>query len=183
MANDDNHYEKVGIEIQRHLEDSEVSKLSHFAAAGIYEKRHRYLVGTATGCAIVLTWILTSPLDRIFSPDLLYLLSDMIPVFLSLVVSILTALGTWLNFNDLAIRHRMAAQNYQALWRNCKNWETDFPDESTSKEAAQMVKQYRDRLSEINRNSPQIPHWAWKTVSKQREEGSTSYEIEEENKT
>jgi len=34
------------------------------------------------------------------------------------------------------------------------------------------------RLNEINRDSPQIPKWAWKSVKKQQEEGSTTYKAD-----
>jgi hypothetical protein len=42
--------------------------------------------------------------------------------------------------------------------------------------AVQTVQGYRQRLNEINRDSPQIPKWAWKSVRTQRLEGSTQYE-------
>ena len=178
MAFDGKHYDIAYEEILRHLEDTETSKLAHFYAASVYEKRHRFFIGLpATFFAILLTWLLTSPIENLFPQSMLTFLKDTLPIILSLIVAILSALSTWLNFNDLAIRHRMAAQNYQSLWRNCKNWKTDFPDASTIKEAIQVVKQYRDRLNEINRNSPQIPKWAWKSVRKQQKEGSTSYKI------
>jgi hypothetical protein len=181
MAYDNQHYTAAYEEIQRHLEDTEVSKLAHFYAAAQFEKRHKFFIGIpATAFAIILTWLLSSPLEKIFSPSILPLIRDVLPIILSLIVAMLSALGALLNFNDLAIKHRTAAEKYHALWRHCVNWKTDFPDESMVKEAVEMTKQHRERLNEINRDSPQIPRWAWKSVPKQKKEGSTSYKIIDE---
>ena len=176
MEENKRQYSEVSEEFSRHLEDTETSKLSHFHAAEKYENRHKLLIGMpATLFAILLTWLLTSPLDTIFSSSIALFMKNILSIFLSLTVAILSALGALLNFNDLAIRHRTAAQKYHALWRKCKNWKTDFPDYSKATVAAQTAKQYRERLNEINHDSPQIPKWAWKSVKVQKEKGSTSY--------
>lgn len=180
MAYDQDHYEKAYREVLRHLEDSETSKLAHWYAASVYERRHRVLIGIpATVLAIILTWLLSASLNKVVSADLLPYFRDMLPVLLSLAVSVLSGLGALLNLNDIAIRHRMAAQNYQSLWRHCLNWKTDFPDVALVKEAVHVVRQYRDRLNEINNNSPQIPRWAWRNTQAQRIEGSTSYRLDD----
>lgn len=97
------------------------------------------------------------------------------PVFISLVVSLLSGMTAFLNLSDLAVRHRTAAENLNALWRNCRNWETDFPDVSFCEAAVTAVQGYRARLNDINGDAPQIPKWAWKATQRQRDEGSVSY--------
>ncbi|MGH9893394.1 MAG: SLATT domain-containing protein [bacterium] len=180
MAHDQEHYELAYREVQRHLEDSETSKLAHWYAASVYERRHRLLIGIpATVLALVLTWLLSASINRVFSDEFLPYFRDTLPVILSLAVSILSGLGAVLNLNDVALRHRMAAQNYHNLWRHCLNWKTDFPDVALVKEAVHVVRQYRDRLNEINNNSPQIPRWAWRNTQAQRLEGSTSYRLDD----
>ncbi|WP_162561434.1 SLATT domain-containing protein [Methylobacterium terrae] len=99
-------------------------------------------------------------------------------MFLSLIVSLLSGLTAFLNLNETASRHRNAAESLHALWRDCKNWETDFPDASQCEAAVKRVQIYRQRLNEINRDAPQIPRWAWKSVENQRREGSVSYRLE-----
>lgn len=179
MPNNKDTYQEVTREFQRHIEDTETSKLAHFYAAEQYEKRHRILLGIpATSFAILLTWLLTSPLETLFSPTTALFLKNSFSVLLSLLVAILSALSALLNYNDLAIRHRTAAQKYHALWRKCINWRTDFPSESEAFDATKTAKLYRERLNEINHDSPQIPKWAWKSVSAQQKEGSTSYNFE-----
>ncbi|MEM9541878.1 MAG: SLATT domain-containing protein [Cyanobacteria bacterium P01_E01_bin.42] len=183
MAFDQNHFDKVLIEIQRHIEDTETSKLAHWHAADVYGRWHRWFIGLpATILATILTWLLSSDFQGLISNTsdsvVLRFLVAQLPVFIAFPVSLLSALGTFLNYNELAIKHRTAAENLHALWRNCKNWETDFPDQSMCEKAVQAVQQYRKRLNEINRDSPQIPKWAWKSVKKQQIEGSTTYTFE-----
>ena len=178
MIDKKQHYEIVLKEITRHLEDSETSKLAHWTAGAVYEKRHKFYLGLPTTIiSLLLAWLLSTQFtqsglnEKLGSTVIVY-----ISVFFSLLVSVLSGLLTFLNFNDLAIKHRTAAENYHALWRDCKNWETDFPDESKLSQAVQMAQQYRRRINDINRDSPQIPKWAWKSVQEQIAEGSTTYD-------
>lgn len=182
MANNDkDHFRIILKEVKRHLEDTETSKLAHWHAAAVYEKRHKFYIGLpATILSILLTWILSAEFKQSgISENAGILGIGYITVLLGLIISVLSGIGTFLNFNDLAIKHRTAAENYHSLWRDCKNWQTDFPDESTINQSVQVVQQYRKRLNEINRDSPQIPRWAWKNVDKQRKEGSTRYKIDQ----
>ena len=177
MPIDDKQFEAVREEVQRHLEDTEVSKLGHWDAARIYERVHRYYLGLpATLLSILLAWLISSQ-TKTTLPTLGagQALMVQIPVFLSLVVSLLSGLTAFLNLNETASRHRNAAENLNALWRDCRNWATDFPDASHCEAAVKRVQLYRQRLNEINRDAPQIPRWAWKSVQKQRKEGSVSY--------
>lgn len=177
MAYDQLHFDSIKLEVARHLEDSETSKLAHWDAAAVYERRHKRWIGLpALLLSLVLAWILSSDVKTLLSStEKLKWLAGGLPVILSLLVSVFSALGTFLNFNELAQKHRMAAENLNALWRDCKNWDTDFPDAGVCEKAAQTVQTYRQRLNEINRDAPQIPKWAWRSVKKQREEGSTAY--------
>jgi len=103
----------------------------------------------------LLTWLLMNPLDGLLTGPAAVFLKTGAPRLLALVVTILTSLDLFLGFKGLAAAaHRNAALSYQEVWRHCKNWRTDFPDEAQADEAAQAAKQYRDRLNSINRNSP-----------------------------
>lgn len=180
MANDKEHFKIILLEIERHLEDTETSKLAHWYAAAVYSKRHMYFIGLpATILSILLTWLLSSDIQQLTSnsPNL-KAVADHVPVFIGLIVSLLSGLGTFLNFNELSLKHRAVAENLHSLWRDCKNWKTDFPDESLCEKAVHTAQQYRKRLNEINRDAPQLPKWAWKNVQKQKDEGSTTYNIE-----
>src|ERR1035441_6590113 len=174
MINKDDQYHEAEGELAGHLEDSEVSKLSHFYAAGTYEKRHKLWIGVPATCtAIILTWLLTSPFEDLgVSTGTAAFLKRGLPIIFSLATSILTAVGYFLNYGDLANRHRSAGQKYQEVWRQCKNWKTDFPGCDHAEGACSLARRMRERLNEVNKESPQIPEWAWRSVDHQREKGS-----------
>ena len=180
MPYNDTHFDSVKQEVRRHLEDTETSKLAHWAAAAVYDRRHKLLIGLpATILSLLLTWMLSSDVKVLLITDGPFkAVASNIPVVLSLFVSVLSGLGAFLNFQELASKHRATAENLNALWRDCKNWDTDFPDSSLCEKAVQTAQAYRRRLNDINRDAPQIPKWAWLSVKKQREEGSTQYAIE-----
>ena len=180
MAHNEAHFASVKKELLRHLEDTETSKLAHWDAAAVYDRRHKLFIGLpATLLSLLLTWMLSSDVKAFFATDgALKMVANNIPVILSLLVSVLSGLGAFLNFQELAAKHRTTAENLNALWRDCKNWDTDFPDAESCEKAVQTVQSYRRRLNEINRDAPQIPKWAWLSVKKQREQGSTRYAID-----
>lgn len=172
---EEDYYNIVLEEVGRHLEDTEVSKLAHWYCARVYKNRNKYWLGLpATLSAVFLSWIVSQDVGSL---DLGYFSID-VKLVLSLAVSILSGLVTFLNFNEVASKHRIAAQRYHQLWRKCKNWKTDFPDDSSNDKAREIVRKYREELSEINGESPQIPTWAWKNTQKQQDEGSTKYNEE-----
>jgi hypothetical protein len=161
-------------EVARHLEDAETSKLSHFFAAQRFETLHRYYIGLPTTiAALLLSWLVAQK-SLAVNEDLLFA----IKIILSLIVAVSTGISTFLNFNGFAAQHRKAALRYQEVWRKCKNWDTDFPDDTDLSLAKSRVQEYRDSMTNINQESPQIPRWAWKSVEKQIKEGSTNYDIE-----
>lgn len=177
MKHDDEHFRAAIAEIERHRQDTEISKLGHWVAAGVYEKVHKFALGLpATLLSILLAWILSSQTKAVFSDTAFSAeLIHNVPVFISLMVSILSGMTAFLNLNDLATRHRTAAENLHALWRNCINWKTDFPDASSCDDAVKAAQSYRERLNDINKDAPQIPKWAWKGARRQRVAGSVSY--------
>lgn len=181
MALDEAHFELVQDEVQRHLEDTETSKLAHWRAAQAYDRIHRLYLGLpATLLSIGLAWFLSRATQTsLSSTGASQALNLSIPIAVSLIVSLLSGLNAFLNLNEVSARHRVAAENLSALWRDCKNWKTDFPDPSTCAKAVECAQAYRARLNEINRDSPQIPKWAWRSVKRQRNEGSVSYASEE----
>lgn len=177
MLHNETHFKSVKSEVLRHLEDSETSKLAHWHAAAVYEKRHKIYIGLpATILSIFLTWLLSADFQALAQDsESVKSFVKSIPVFISLIVSVLSGLAAFLNYSELAIRHRTAAENLNVLWRDCRNWDTDFPDDANYQQAVQTVQSYRQRLNDVNRDAPQIPKWAWKSVRSQRREGSTTY--------
>ncbi|ORM82334.1 hypothetical protein HA38_21175 [Pantoea allii] len=145
MLFDQSHYNKVANEMERHREDTETSKLAHWRAAAKYERRHKLYIGLpATILSVFLTWLLSSEAkDMLTGSESAQRLLANGAILLSLIVSTLSGLSTFLNFNELALKHRRAAENLHALWRDCKNWDTDFPDISNCEKAVAAVQSYR----------------------------------------
>ncbi|WP_212806288.1 SLATT domain-containing protein [Pseudomonas sp. Eqa60] len=176
LTDNDTQYALVAAEMERHREDTETSKLGHWAAAATYERRHKVYLGfPATLGSLLLTWLLSSDVKKIFEGSGHDWIIGMVPVGLSLVVSLLTGAGAFLNFSEMAIKHRSAAESLHALWRDCLNWKTDFPNSTKAAEAVLAVQRYRQRLNDINRDAPQIPYWAYKKGNRQKAQGSTRY--------
>lgn len=172
------HYEIICSEIARHLEDAETSKLAHFDAASTFEQWNKFILGLpATIAATVLAWIVNRDSTGNSTTEAWL---NMLKVVLSIMVPALSATITFLNLNDIATNHRAAAQRYSELLRKCKNWETDFPDDTNNEKAKEMVQKYREEITSINKESPQIPKWAWKSVREQKREGSTTYYNEQQ---
>lgn len=174
MAQVDNetHFQLISTEIERHLEDAEISKLAHYNAAGRLDKVHRYYLGLpVTVAALLLSCLVTL---KEVSPEYatpVYVLK----LILGVVVTVSTGVGTFLSFNEIASKHRLAAHRYQSVYRRCKNWLTDFPDERDIAKAQKTARIYREELTEINKESPQIPKWAYNKVDDQQRSGLTSY--------
>lgn len=177
MAYDVAHFTYIREEVDRHLEDTETSKLAHWHAAGIYERRHKLFIGLpAILLSLLLTWMLSADVKTLLGGDGVWgSISKSVPVVLSLLVSVFSGVSTFLNLPELAAKHRSTAENLNVLCRDCKNWDTDFPDVESCERAVQTAQTYRKRLNDINRDAPQIPKWAWLSVKEQRAEGSTSY--------
>lgn len=162
-------------EVARHLEDSGISKLSHFFAAERFEIIHKYYIGLPTTvAALLLSWLVAQKDLETGGNSWIF----PIKITLSLIVAISTGISTFLNFNELASQHRKSALRYQDIWRKCKNWETDFPDETDLVSAKKIIRSYRKDMTEINQESPQIPKWAYNSVNKQMKAGSISYNNE-----
>lgn len=166
MGAKENLYTYVGNEINHHMMDSDERKILHSYAALRYERKHKMIVGSSTALAITLTWLLTSPLENIIDPGLAKKIIDTVPMILALAVSLLSGLGAWLNYSDLSNKHRVASDNYHALWLKCCHWNTDFPDVEFAKDAARAAQIYRERIIEITCASPPIPSTVWSRVGR-----------------
>ena len=183
MAYDDKHFELASKEIERHLEDSRINRIAHYELADAYEaKNHRLNVVHGISIGIIITWLLSSQFKESLPEHYQTFFGEVLPIILSMVVAVLSSLGPLLKYGEKAIKNKSAAQKYHALWRNCLNWETDYPDKSMVKEAVQAARNYRELINEINRESPSIPDWAWDKVEKVEKKGGTEYDVDEKEK-
>ncbi len=119
MAFDEGHFASVRKEVERHLEDTDISKVSHWEAAKVYDRRHRFYLGVpATLLSIVVSWLISGQTQRTADDfGIGGALAQHLSVSLSLAVSLLSGMMAFLNLNDLATRHRSTAEDlYQATF-------------------------------------------------------------------
>lgn len=165
------HFQIVIQEIERHLEDAEINKLQHYIMSSRYDKLNRQMETVIAILMSFLLIVLSSSFIHDFTPW-----NTVLATFASIVLALLTTIKHIGKYDEKAVRHWIAAQSYQRMWRTCKNWHTDFPDNSKIAEAVLNAKMLRERMTEINRDSPALAEWAWKKAQKQQGEGSTTYD-------
>lgn len=161
------HYEEIVTEVKRHLEDAESSRNQHWVCAERFRNwkfRFEFTISIVTSALILL---LTTFDDEI----------KVVPKILSVILIFLTTLRYLMKLDEKANQHWIAAQNYQRLVRNLKNWKSDFPNESFINEATITIKFIRERITEINRDAPPLSDWSYNKVkSNKKLEESSRYD-------
>ena len=161
-------YEQIEHEFQRHLTDCHDSKRAHFDLADYYyERAIRVYYVQSFGLAMIVAWLLSTQFKG-FLP-LSHPLVTAMPTVLAIIVSVLTIAEHVFRFKEKALTHEHAAKRYHTLWRSCKNWKTDFPNDENIEQARTAVQKYREQLNDINRDSPHLSSVLWKKIDKIRE--------------
>uniref|UniRef100_Q07PX2 DUF4231 domain-containing protein n=1 Tax=Rhodopseudomonas palustris (strain BisA53) TaxID=316055 RepID=Q07PX2_RHOP5 len=183
----DAQYQLASQEIARHLQDVEINKAAHFEIAERYARFEHsiHLVGAISFVGIVVVWFIATQLFQLIegfghSVDATwrFAANSVIPIALVLANVIATAILYIYRFGELAKRHRDAAQLYHRLFRRIKNWQTDCPDSSFTPRLLTLVHEFRNEVSELNHNSPDIEEWAWKRAHTELQKGGTVYDID-----
>ncbi len=154
-------------ELMRHIEDCEQSKMRHFDYADICEKRKRTLsIINFIALGLVLAWVLSTQFKSIIPNS--YWLYEVFPVTIALLLAGLNAFEAKAGFDRIYEVHLTAANKYHKLWRDCINWESDFNDPENT-EFGGYVKNIRDRLDQINSDSPHLSIFQQKEIIKFRD--------------
>lgn len=162
-----NDFKEIEDEFKRHIIDCNDSKKAHFDLADYYYEKAKfinYLQGF--GLSIVTAWLLSSQFKGLLPDEHFIIIA--LPTVLAILVSILSMLSPIFKFNEKAMVHEQCAKRYHNLWRTCKNWKTDFPNESYLKEAKISVQRYREILNDINRDAPHLSSVLWEKIEKIR---------------
>lgn len=168
------HYVLLNNEIMEYHKESEISKIAHSYAAETYEKWNKFILGLPVTIAAAILSVLINRENPAGSNIII----ETLKLGLSIVVPALSATITFLNLNDIVLSHRTAAQRYNELWRKCKGWVADFPDDSNNIKAKETVRKYREELIYINKDSPQIPSWAKKGIDNAKLDTSVNIKID-----
>lgn len=160
-------FTEIEYEFERHITDCNDSKRAHFDLADFYYERAKMVsCAQSFGIAIILAWLLSNQYAGLLPLD--HPVVKVTPTVLAILISILTIIEHVFRYKEQALIHEHAAKRYHTLWRMCKNWKTDFLDESKIDHARLSVQRYREQLNEINRDSPHLSSIMWRRIEKRR---------------
>ncbi|MGB0660823.1 MAG: SLATT domain-containing protein [Mangrovicoccus sp.] len=153
-------------ELENHIKDCELSKMRHFDLSDIAARKMAWVSKTSyIATALILAWILSTQFKGIL-PSSIWLY-EVLPVFIALFLAALNAFEAKAGYDRIYEAHLSAAQKYHALWRECRNWESDFPT-GDGEEFHLYVKSVRRRLNDINHDSPHITIFQSNEITKFR---------------
>lgn len=154
-------------ELERHLEDCEQSKMRHFDFSDICSlKMKRLSVINNVVMGLILAWVLSTQFKAVIPES--FWLYEAFPIFIALLLAGLNAFEAKAGYDRDYDEHLWAAKKYHSLWRECKNWESDFSD-ATSEDFHAFVVGIRNRLNSINCDSPHITIFQQKEIEAFRE--------------
>jgi hypothetical protein len=99
---------------------------------------------------------------------------------LSVVVTVLTTLSTFLSPNEKENAHLTAANAYDRLNNDARMfwaiecWSTTSSEEALTAKLTELV----ERKNKLNSDSPQIPPWAWNLAQERINKGEATYEVD-----
>jgi hypothetical protein len=146
---------------------SSVLSNAHYDMAEIYRVRQRSFgllvvcVTTSTGTA-AFTSLAKDPQPGLGN-GLIFAIG-----LLSVLASVLSALQTFLGFNDLQIRHKGAGDGYSAVRRELELLLMKYPGAMglAGQEATDALDSLKNRLDDLDKTSPTIPDKVYDAASK-----------------
>jgi hypothetical protein len=144
-----NEHELLKEEIERHKEDVEFAKATHYAAAMRNEKWYNLWLFwgffiTLLGVSCFLCSV--SKLCCFFE--------NWIGQFITLLGACFTLCPLIKDYSGKAVNHRRFAEAYNSIHKNCINWQSDFPDVKNIAEAKGNILIIRNSINYTNSLSP-----------------------------
>ena len=97
----------------------------------------------------------------------------------SIIVVVLTAITTFLNPKEKANTCLISGNNYDSLLTKVRIfWTIGCREEDSEQVLTEKLKDLSERRDKLNRESPQVPTWAYKKAKKDIEEGEADYRID-----
>lgn len=127
------------------------SQMAHYEYGSILEKRHLYF-GIP---AIVLSTIVGTTVFGAWEESAEQGWVRVVLGLLSILAACVTALQTFLNLSDRAIRHKSAGANYGAIRRELELLKTMPPQ--TDEEMRKSFEEIKRKMDELAGRSPSIP--------------------------
>jgi len=144
---------------------------SHFVVAHFWTKFHLWIgIPTAVLAAIAGTIAFAS-----------FKYGNSIAGVLSIIVTILSAVATFLNPKECSNTHLMAGNNYDSLLTRVRIfWTIDCRREESIDILSDKLKDFAVERERLNRDCSQPSKWAYKKAKKGIEEGEAEYQIDKE---
>lgn len=97
----------------------------------------------------------------------------------SIVVTILSALITFLNPKERSNTHLNAANSYDSLMNKTRIfWSVDCWRDESDQVLTEKLKYLSEQKDKLNQSFPQVPFWAYRTAKRGIEAGEADYAID-----
>ena len=171
--------DEVILEAKRLEERTRDSSKGHHCAAEGWTKR-----GMQLGVpALIISTITSAAVFVQAAKDLWWL--GIIAGLLSVLVTVLTTLTTFLKPNEREGAHLTAANAYDRLNNDARVFASIDCWSATSTEAALTAKlnEMIERKNKLNEDSPQVPPWAWNMAQARIKKGEADYAVDKVNRS
>jgi hypothetical protein len=171
--------DEIIIEAQRLEERTRDSMKGHHCAAEGWNKRG-FQLGIPTA---IISAITSLAVFAQASKDIWWI--GVIAASLSVVVTILTTLNTFLTPNEKESAHFTAAHAYDRLNNEARIfWSIDcWSANATEELLTARIKELVERKDKLNQDSPQVPPWAWNLAQERIKKGETDFAVDKVNRT
>jgi len=106
--------------------------------------------------------------------------SNLIAGILSIFLVVLTAITTFLNPKERANIHLTSGNNYDSLLGKVRQfWTIECRFEESEEILKHKLDDYTEQRDRLNRESPQVPKFAYNKAKKGIEEGEATYKVDE----
>lgn len=157
-------------EAKRIEENSLYTAKGHFVAAHFWDNFHLWLGIPTVVLAAVAGTAAFAKFDK----------NNIIAGVLSIVVVVLTAVTTFLNPKERAHTHLTSGNNYDSLLTRARVfWTIECRRENSEDALSARLSTLSEERDRLNRESPQVPKWAFKKAKKGIEAGEADYKVDE----
>lgn len=158
----------------KRLEESTLfSMKGHHVAASGWSNRHLWL-GMPT---VIISALVGAATFSQYAKD--YPALGVIAGLLSIIVTVLSGITTFLNPNEKENAHLNAAHGFDKINNDARLfWSVDCWQEASDAVLTSQLKELVDRKNELNSSSPQIPDWAYRKAKAGIEAGEADFKVD-----
>jgi uncharacterized membrane protein len=157
-------------EAKRIEENSLYTAKGHFVAAHFWDNFHLWIGIPTVILAAVAGTAAFAKVDQ----------NNIFAGVLSIVVVVLTAVATFLNPKERAHSHLTSGNNYDSLLTRARIfWTIECRRDNSEDTLSAKLNTLSEERDRLNRESPQVPKWAFRKARKGIEDGEASYKVDE----